>query len=252
MKSKETSLAQVIPEKLKSYIEWELSADQMRKMFHRMTEIAMWKPRKRAEWAASAFDHCMADTLAEYADLLTQAVISRRRPINPKHTKMIMKEVLRFASERTHWCEAEDYLAVALGLDRTEMNKVSRGARKVFFDDIQSKISFWAARARKRIEFRSFISTKQSDRNRQFDPGKITISYLKRALRGRGRLEASQRKLCATLDSLNADPTRAENVPVLDTWYKKSGKRTWVGCLEHPSTHNSVKKFLSSIKPVTW
>jgi hypothetical protein len=174
--------------------------------------------------------------VCDFADLLTQAVIARRKKITREDALLILNEALDFAIGLTNWenC-AGTFVATSLGITGGEPAKNVDAALRIAFEEEVGKFLFsWRIEAINAIRLRSFLSTaRPSSPVTSHDICKSLIARIKSR-----NPRFSQLQICETLD--------VNKVPLPTKW-QRAGDRTWVEA--YNNRKESVKVFLSKIKP---
>lgn len=229
---------------LKTYIVYHVGQRFAHMMEERAQYAAVGNVPDREEWLGRAFCAYMEQFVVEFADLMTQALLSRRKKINRQSMNEIVKEALLFASFYTNWDSAGKWLALASGLTAEQTDKVDGFPRLVFERPIREASTRWAQQAEARVIFRSLLSRRPAERLKPMDRVKLQIAELKRMNPG-----ISQRALCGKLDAVN-DRAGDEVVPVPNTW-RREGERSWAGAYNSPTLLVRVKRYLSGVKPLS-
>src|ERR1700676_3344063 len=195
------------------------------------------KPKPYSDQWSFAIDYALhvQDAVREFADLLTQAVIARKKNITREVALSIVDETLNFASRLTSWEHgAGTFVATSLGITGEDpANKVDVTSRSAFEHEVGQVLFNWRIEANNAITLRSFLSARPSTPVTSHDLSKALIARIK----GRNP-RFSQRQICETLD--------ANEVPLPIKW-QRAGDRTWVEAYNNHKT--SVKVFLSKIRP---
>ena len=229
---------------LKSYIVYHVGQRFAHMMEERARYAAVGNVPDREEWLGRAFCACMDQSVVEFADLMAQALLSRRKEINRQSMNEIVKEALLFASFYTNWDSAGKWLAIASGLTAEQTDEVDGFPRLVFEGPIREASSRWAKQAEARVIFRSKLSKRRAERLKPPHRVKALIAYVKALNPG-----ISQKELCGKLDAMN-DRAGDEVVPVLISW-RRQGERSWAGAYNRPTLRGKVKKYLSGVKPLS-
>lgn len=225
---------------LKSYVVYQVGKYFAIAMEERAHYAAVCKLPRREEWLAEAFCRCMEEAVTEFADWLTQGLISRKKPITRQRAQMIVEESLQFASYYTARQSTDKWLTLGLGLGDAEAENVAGLAGMPFRTRILEATGRWAEQAEARIKFRCLLLARPARPLPQADFAKVIIARTKA-----DDPRITQKKLCGKLDDMN-DRAQKEIVPVPKSW-KKLGERSWCGALAKPRLKNRVKRFLSGI-----
>jgi hypothetical protein len=204
----------------------------------RPTLAAVYEQKAGADQWSFAVDYALNVQIAvcDFADLLTQAVIARRKKVTREDALLILNETLEFASGLTNWenC-AGTFVATSLGITGVEpAKKVDAASRIAFEKEISQFLFNWRIEANNAIRLRSFLSAaRPSPPVKSHDLCKALIARTKSR-----NPRFSQLQICETLD--------AYKIPLPTKWQRASD-RTWVEA--YNNRKKSVKVFLSKIKP---
>jgi hypothetical protein len=208
-------------------------------LMRRALDAPVQKQKHRSAQWSFAIDYALhvQDSVREFADLLTQAVIAGKGKITLKAWLWILDEALKFASGLTSWKNmAGTFVATSLGITgKNPANKVRQTLRSEFEKEVE--LFNYEIEANNAITLRCFLSARSSPPASSPDLTeelviKAVIARIKRNNPG-----ITQPGICATMDK--------GGYPALKRW-TVDGDQTWMGA--YTRRNNAVKVFLSNIK----
>ncbi len=191
-------------------------------------------PKVRKRDFVRAYSGCLLDSLGEFGDWHTQALIARGKPVTEKARLDILLEALqrlRFLREPFF---AGLWLAQALAVDWTELTDEQRND---FAGRVELHSAFWDEEVNRRIDFRCSVSGARTGPALRLNPVRMRILLLRREHPGMSHLG-----LCKKLDLMNE--RHRDSAPLPASW-RKSGHKSWVHALKDPKLTRRVRTYIS-------
>lgn len=104
---------------------------------------------------ATDYGFAIEEAICEYADLLTQAVIARRKALTKKICWDIVDAVIGCADKWKSWDFSETFVAIAKGC---RGRRVPLSAQKAFLEELEPFEAGWGIEALKAVRLRSVLS----------------------------------------------------------------------------------------------
>ncbi len=192
-----------------------------------------------AGWSfATDYAFAIEDSFSEFADLLTQAVLARKRALTKRIFWEIVDAALGWAAERNNWDHAETFVAIAVS--KRGRKKVSPAAQKAFLAELEAFASRWQIQAVSAVRLRLALSARPEPSWLPKDPAKLHILLIKKM-----HPRLSQREICLKLDVYNARTKEAAPLP--EEW-RRAGHRLWVSAYDDRNLRPHVKTFISKVR----